>query len=75
MSNKVMSICDWVEKKAEHFGDYSNVIEDFKALCDMEKEVAVKDGKPFDLQSHEYYVSNGCTRLNNLKTRCQGKNA
>jgi hypothetical protein len=67
MSNKVMEICDWIEKKAEHFGDYSRAVDDFKSLCDMEKEIAIKDGKPFNLKSHEYYVSNGCIRLNNLK--------
>lgn len=73
MSKKVIDLCDWIEKKAEHFGDYSNVIEDFKALCDMEKEIAIKDGKPFNLESHNYQVSNGCTRLQNLKARAEGK--
>jgi len=73
MSKKVMEICDWIEKKAQHFGDYSNVIEDFKALCDMEKEIAIKDEKPFNLQSHEYRVSTGCTRLQNLKRQFENK--
>lgn len=69
MSNKVMEICDWIEKKAEHFGDYSQAIDDFKALCDIEKEIAIKDGKPFDLRSHDFQVFNGCIRLNNLKAK------
>ncbi len=67
MSNKVMEICDWIEKKAEHFGDYSRAIDDFKILCDMEKEIALKEKRFFNLKAHNYYVSNGCIRLNNLK--------
>lgn len=73
MSNKVMEICDWIEKKADHFGDYSNVIEDFKALCDMEKEIAIKDGKPFNSDLHNYFVSTGCVRLQNLKAQSRSK--
>ena len=67
MSNKVMEICDWIEKKAEHFGDYSRSVEDFKILSEIEKEIAIKERRPFDLEAHNYYVFNGCIRLENLK--------